>query len=59
MKASELYNEDDDPHELNNLVADPEYKDVVTRLDSMLHAVHPRIVQGGVAEPNTREIFSN
>ena len=58
-KGIELYNEMNDPDELHNLATDPEYQDVVARMDSMLHVMHPRVVQRGEAMPGTKEKYSN
>ncbi len=57
--GTELYDEINDPHELTNQVKNPDYKDVVAHLDSLLHVMHPRIVKGGVAGPDTRGKYSN
>jgi hypothetical protein len=37
--GTELYNEKTDPHELNNLAADPEYADIVKEMKALLKAV--------------------
>ena len=58
-KGSELYDEVNDPDELHNLVNDPAFQDVVARMDSMIHARHPHIVTRGIAEPDTRDKWSN
>jgi uncharacterized sulfatase len=58
-KGEELYDEQNDPHELHNLAADAKYADVVKQMKSLLKQVHPKRVEGGVAEPNTRKKFSD
>lgn len=55
----ELYDEVNDAPEEHNLADDPSYKEVMASLDSLLHAIHPHVVTGGVAEPDTREKFSD
>ncbi len=57
--GEELYNEVNDPHELHNLVNEPQYAEILEHLRSLLHNDHPHPVTGGVAEPDTRERFSN
>lgn len=56
-KGVELYNHDTDPHELQNLANDSKYADVCAQLKQQLKKCHPVVVQGGIAEPNTREKF--
>jgi iduronate 2-sulfatase len=58
-KGTELYDHDQDPQELHNLAGDAKYADVVTTMKKLLKQVHPARVQGGKAEPGTREKFSN
>ncbi len=58
-KGQELYDHDDDPHELHNLAGDAEHADVVTRMKALLKQAHPAPVQGGKAKSGTREMFSN
>ncbi len=58
-EGHELYDEVNDPHEQNNLAGNPAYSDVLQHLDSLLHAMHPRIVKRGVAEPDTRGKYSD
>ena len=48
-----------DPHELVNLAEDPAYSNVVTEMDSMIHARHPHIVTRGKPVPGTRDKWSN
>ena len=58
-KGAELYDQDADPQDLHNLAGDAKYADVVVTMKGLLKQVHPRRVQGGKAEPGTREKFSN
>jgi uncharacterized sulfatase len=58
-KGVELYNEETDPHELNNLASHPMYANVVKRMKELLRKVHPSPVEGGKAIENTREKFCN
>jgi uncharacterized sulfatase len=53
-KGSELYNEETDPRELNNLVADPHYSKVVAEMKALLKKVHPVTVEGGKAVNDTK-----
>jgi uncharacterized sulfatase len=41
-KGTELYDEEKDPGELNNLAEAPEYKEVVEKLRAQLHAIAPK-----------------
>lgn len=59
MKGAELYDHDQDPQELHNLAGDAKYADIVATMKGHLKQVHPSRVQGGKAEPGTRERFSN
>ncbi len=58
-KGYELYNEETDPFELNNIAGDPKYADVVEKMRTLLKSVHPGIVEGGIAVPDTRARFCN
>ena len=58
-RGQELYDHDTDPQELHNLATDAKYADVVSQMKELLKEVHPAPVQGGRAEANTREKFSN
>ncbi len=53
-KGTELYDEQKDPEELHNLAADPQYAEVVRKLKSLLHQMHPRFVKRGIALPDTK-----
>jgi iduronate 2-sulfatase len=55
----ELYNEESDPQELNNLAANPLYSEIVKEMKSLLKGIHPVAVEGGKAEPDTRAKYSN
>lgn len=57
--GEELYNERDDPMELNNLAADPGHSGIVLKMKALLKQVHPVPVEGGNALPDTRKMFSN
>jgi iduronate 2-sulfatase len=57
--GAELYNEANDPKELNNLAGDPKYADIVKDMKVLLKAVHPGPVEGGKAIAETRTKFSN
>jgi uncharacterized sulfatase len=57
--GAELYNEETDPKELNNLATDPRYQGVVSQMKSLLKKVHPVPVEGGKAMPETKERFCN
>ncbi len=52
--GQELYNEETDPQELDNLAADPRYAAVVAEMKALLRKVHPVPVEGGKADPDTR-----
>jgi uncharacterized sulfatase len=58
-KGAELYDQHADPQDLHNLAADTKYADVVAAMKGLLKEVHPQPVQGGKAEPGTKEKFSN
>ncbi|RPJ31715.1 MAG: DUF4976 domain-containing protein, partial [Planctomycetaceae bacterium] len=58
-RGQELYDHDNDPHELHNLAGNAEYADVVAQMKALLRQVHPAPIKGGKAEPGTREKFSN
>ena len=55
----ELYNEETDPQELNNLAANPKYAGIVDEMKALLKKVHPDPVEGGKAVSDTKERFSN
>jgi iduronate 2-sulfatase len=55
----ELYDEINDPKELKNLAADPQYAGIVIEMKDLLRIVHPVPVQGGKAVSDTRAKFSN
>ncbi len=57
--GKELYDEINDPGELNNLADDPEYAEQIQKLQSLLYKDHPRQVTGGVAAPDTRDKYCN
>ncbi len=57
--GAELYNEETDPNELNNLAGNEEFKDVVVQMKALLKKVHPAAVNGGKADPGVKEKFSN
>ena len=58
-KGSELYDETADPHELTNLASDPKHADVVKEMKALLKQMHPKPVQGGKAEPDTKKKYCN
>ncbi len=58
-QGQELYDHSNDPQELHNLAKDAKYADVVAQMKALLKQVHPAPVQGGKAQPGTREKFSN
>jgi iduronate 2-sulfatase len=55
----ELYNENADPHELNNLATDSKYAEIVKEMKALLKIVHPQPVTGGKAVPETRALYCN
>jgi len=57
--GEELYNEETDPTELNNLAADPKYKEVVSQMKALLKKVHPTPVEGGKAIAETKAKYCN
>jgi uncharacterized sulfatase len=58
-EGSELYDHRSDPQELHNLAADPEYAEVIGEMKALLKQVHPSRVEGGRAEENTKEKYSD
>jgi uncharacterized sulfatase len=58
-KGSELYDEAADPHELTNLASDAKHADVVKEMKALLKQMHPKPVQGGKAEPDTKSKYCN
>src|SRR4029078_8838284 len=48
-QGAQLYDHDQDPHELNNLVNDAKYADVVAEMKQLVKQSWPVRVQGGVA----------
>lgn len=58
-QGAELYNEETDPQELNNLAGSPAYEKIVSQMKALLINAHPVAVKGGVAIPETREKYSN
>jgi iduronate 2-sulfatase len=58
-KGQELYDQQSDPQELHNLAGEAQYVDVVAQMKALLHQIHPAPVQGGKAQPGTREKFCN
>jgi len=58
-KGQELYDHENDPQELHSLAGDAKYADVVAQMKALLQRVHPTPVQGGKAEPGTKQKFSN
>lgn len=57
--GEELYNEETDPKELNNLAADSKYKEVVLQMKALLKKVHPTPVEGGKAIAETKVKYCN
>jgi iduronate 2-sulfatase len=58
-QGAELYDHEHDPQEMHNLAGDARYAEVVARMKALLKQVHPAPVQGGKADPGTREKFCN
>jgi iduronate 2-sulfatase len=56
-KGRELYDHDVDPGELHNLSSDANHADVVKAMKALLHQVHPALVDGGDAEPDTKRKY--
>jgi iduronate 2-sulfatase len=56
-KGEELYDHENDPQELHNLAHEAKYADVVAQMKGLLKQVHPTPVQGGKAEPGTKQKF--
>jgi len=56
-KGEELYNEETDPQELNNLAGNPQYAEVVRQMKSLLKKVHPSPVEGGKAVSDVKTKF--
>ncbi len=52
--GAELYNEETDPQELNNLASDLRYADVVKQMKNLLKKIHPVPVEGGKAAPDAK-----
>jgi uncharacterized sulfatase len=57
--AAELYDEVNDPHELENLVSEPGYEEIISEMKSLLRTIHPVPVKGGVADEKAKEKFVN
>jgi len=53
-KGLELYDEEKDPCELENLAGDTDFNDVVKNMKALLHKVHPIPIEGGRAAEDTR-----
>lgn len=53
-KGVELYDHENDPHELKNLADDPQFAPILAELQALLKTVHPAPVQGGKATGNKR-----
>ncbi len=57
--GEELYNEEADSQELNNLAGNPKYDGVKQQMKALLHTIHPLPVSGGIADDDTRQKYSN
>lgn len=57
--GTELYDEEKDPQELNNLASNAKYDDIVKKMKELLHKDHPRPVTGGKALADTKEKYSD
>ena len=57
--AAELYDEINDPKEMNNLAADPKHAKLIQEMKRLLQNIHPIPVTGGSPIEGTREKFSN
>jgi uncharacterized sulfatase len=57
--GTELYDHNADPQELHNLASDPKCAETVTQMKALLKKVHPKPVDGGKAEPDTRRRWSD
>lgn len=57
--GEELYNEETDPQELNNLAGNPRYADIVKNMKALLKIYHPAAVVGGKAVSDAKAKFSN
>ena len=58
-KGTELYDHESDPQELTNLATDAKHADVVKEMKALLKQMHPKSVEGGKAEAETRKKFSD
>ena len=58
-KGAELYDESTDPQELTNLANDAKHADVVKEMKALLKQMHPRRVEGGKADPDTKKKYSD
>ncbi|MDQ1297324.1 MAG: Iduronate-2-sulfatase [Bacteroidota bacterium] len=57
--GEELYNEKNDPHELNNLAGNSKYDGVKKQMKALLHKIHPIPVTGGKAVADTKVKYVN
>lgn len=57
--GEELYNEEADPQELQNLAGNLKYAGVVRQMKALLHEDHPEPVTGGNAVADTKERYCN